>query len=183
MPPDRFNLIRECMSEIHSRRYRYDLAKGGTNWNQIPPPAGTGLNCRAVAHLLTKMAEKRGVQGLTVVSTHIKDGFFLLAPVGKHAFGTTPPPVNSATLKGWEFEHHYRVKDTVTGKVYDPTFSTSGEQNPTGIKCTASQSQGLVMTSIYGGRYKVTRSHVYAVEELHQRPIAAEHIVKDTAYT
>jgi len=108
-----------------------------------------GLNCQAVTHLLRKMAEKRGLQGLKVVSTRIRDGFFLLAPAGKHAFGTTPPAVNTATLKGWEFEHHCRVKDTVTGKVYDPTFNTSGAQNPTGIKCTASQSQGLVMTSIY----------------------------------
>jgi hypothetical protein len=166
----------DIIGQIQAAGYVYNLSKGGSDWAsgsdwaEIPPrgtwakmpPRGTEMNCRAAALLAMKMAADRDLNltGLKLVATRVENGFFIPSALGVKALGRNDPPVRKGRIMGWEFSHHYRVMDILTGKVYDPTFGTSGNFNPVGVKCTSTETvhteKGLSMTSVYGNKYKIT---------------------------
>ncbi|MBN1932483.1 MAG: hypothetical protein JW786_12845 [Desulfobacterales bacterium] len=98
------------------------------------------------------------------------------------ALGGNRPPVQTAQVSGWEFDNHYRVKDPVINKVYDPTFGTSGNFNPVGIKCTATEVDFPRMISIYGEKYKVIRSNIFEAQLLSLAPIDPQYFVDNPDY-
>ena len=165
MPPltssERLAIMGEVILKIQGAGYIYDLQKGASHWAKIPPPRGTKLNCQAAARLAKEMAEERGVTGLKIIATKLKDGFFVPSAPGVKALGSNEPPVRTPQVRGWEFDNHYRVKDPVINKVYDPTFGTSGNFNPEGVKCTSTEVDWPKMISIYGEKYKIIRSNVF----------------------
>lgn len=172
----------EVLQQIQGAGYIYDLGRGASSWVKLPPPRGTRLNCQAAARLAKEMAEQRGVTGLKIVATKIADGFFVPAAAGVKALGGNPPPVNTVHVKGWEFDNHYRVKDTVTGKVFDPTFGTSGNFNPTGVRCTSTNVEGMKMISVYGTKYKIIRNAAFEAELLSPLPVADKDVVEDADF-
>jgi hypothetical protein len=182
-PSDRLAIMGEVILQIQGAGYIYDLGKGATSWTKIPPPRGTRLNCQAAARLAKEMAEERGVDRLQIVATKIKDGFFIPASPGLKALGSSAPPVQTGQVKGWELDNHYRVKDPVIGKVYDPIFGTSGAYNPDGVRCTSTRVEFPKMTSVYGEKYEITRAGTFTARLLSQRPVAPKYVVKDQDYT
>lgn len=181
---ERTLIMGEVLGEISTAGYIYDLGAGNHSWAVVPPPRGTRLNCQAAARLAIRMAEDRGVESLQVVSTKLKDGFLVQASRGMKAFGNSDPMIQLHNFSGWEFDNHYRVKDPVGGKVYDPTFGTSGNFNPKGIHCTTeTYFKGTTMVSVYGEKYEVTRTHVFEVKELKPGPIAPRFVVDDRNFT
>jgi hypothetical protein len=186
MPPsvaERKKIMSEVLQQIQAAGYVYDLGAGFSNWANVPPPAGTKLNCQAAARLAQRMGEERGVTGLQIVSTKIKDGFFVPADPGRKAFGSSDPPVQTAHVRGWELDNHYRVKDPQTNTVYDPTFGTSGGTNLVGVKCTSTQVKFPKQISVYGGKYKITRTPGgFEAELVSQGPVGVQYKVSDKDY-
>ena len=74
------------------------------------------------------------------------------------------------------------MKDTVTGKVFDPTFGTSGNFNPTGVRCTSTTMEGMKMISVYGAKYKIIRSAAFEAELLLPLPVADKDVVDDADF-
>ena len=140
------------------------------------------MNCQAAACLAKVMAENRGITELKIVTTNIKDGFFVPSAQGIKALGNNEPPVRTAQVMGWEFDNHYRVKDLVINKVYDPTFGTSGNFNPAGVRCTSTQVEFPKMISIYGEKYKIIRSHIFEAQLLSQTQVSGIYLVEDKDY-
>ncbi|MDX2441666.1 MAG: hypothetical protein QNK40_14085 [Desulfobacterales bacterium] len=185
MPPtnsERQTIMREIILQIQNQGYIYDLGAGASNWAKLPPPPGTRLNCQAAARLAKAMAEERGVDGLKIVATNIKDGFFIPVDAGRKALGKNNPPVRTAQVWGWEFDNHYRVKDPVTNTVYDPVFGTSGGTNLVGVKCTSTQVVFPSQISVYGKKYKIIRTNVFKAEVLSKAPVARQYQVGDKDY-
>jgi len=184
----RHKTIMEVIVQIQKLNYDYNLAKGSSNWDTIPPPARIEMNCKAAANLAVKMAEKKGVNQLKLVVAQPKDGFFIPS-IGKPlmAFGNNEPPVKTGIVSGWVFEYHYRVKDVVTRKVYDPTFGTSDNDNPIGLKCTSTKTEIGVkskMVSIYGDKYAIIRELPgdYSVELIIDTLVHSKNIVENKDY-
>jgi hypothetical protein len=182
-PMQRQNVMRGVLQDIQNAGYVYDLGAGAANWPKVPPPRGTHLNCQAAARLAKRMGEERGVNNLRLVATNIQGGFFIPADVGRKALGGNNPPVQTPQVRGWEFDNHYRVKDSSTGTVYDPVFGTNGGTNLVGVKCTSEQVNFPNQISVYGGKYKITRTGVgFQAELVSNRPIRVEHQVSDKDY-
>lgn len=181
-PTERISIMGEVIAEITSAGYIYDLGAGASQWAQVPPPRGTKLNCQAAARLAKQMGEARGLDKLVVVATSIKDGFLVVVAAGIKAFGGCMPPINKPPIFGWEFDNHYRVHDPVVGKTYDPVFGTSGAFNPTGILCTSTAVEFPKMISVYGKKYKVSRSTTFEVEVLNNNPVPASDVVNDSHF-
>ena len=179
---ERQTIMREVILQIQNQGYIYDLGKGASNWTQVPPPRGTKLNCQSAARLAKEMAELRGVTGLKIVATNIKDGFFIRVDAGRKALGSSSPPVHTAQVLGWEFDNHYRVKDPMTNTVYDPVFGTSGGTNLVGVKCTSTEVVFPIQISVYGKKYNIIRATVFKAELLSNAPVAVQYQVGDKDY-
>lgn len=186
MPPltaaERQVIMGEVILQIQSAGYIYDLGQGASNWAQTPPPRGTRLNCQAVARLAKELAEQRGINGLTIVATKIEGGFFVPSATGVKALGGNEPPVQTTHVRGWKFDNHYRVKDAMANKVYDPTFGTSGDFNPVGIKCTSTKVDFPKMVSVYGEKYEITRTHTFDARLLSQGQTDRRYLVDNSDY-
>lgn len=188
---ERHKTIMEVIVQIQKLNYVYNLAKGFSNWDTIPPPERIEMNCEAAANLAVKMAEKKSVNQLKLVVAQPKDGFFIPS-IGKPllALGNNEPPVKTDNVSGWEFEKHYRVKDVVTGKVYDPTFGTSDNDNPIGLKCTSTKTdigkkgKKSKMVSIYGDKYAIIRELPggYSAELIIDTLVHSKNLVENKDY-
>jgi len=171
---ERIRIMGEILFKIEAGGYTYDLKQSSSDWDQIPPPAGTKMNCKAAANLAIRMAKAEGIEkGLILVKAEPKNGFFVPVAPGVKALGNNEPPVNDNNVRGWEFSNHYRVKDTNAAKIYDPTFCTSGNFNPIGLKAlnetkTEKSTKGgklsIKMISLYGEKYEITRSNDFKVK-------------------
>jgi hypothetical protein len=157
---ERCIIMGEVLAEIATAGYVYTLSKGSTSWLKFPPPQGTQMNCEAAAYLLKWLAEKRGIRGgLRIVKFSTPLGFMVEAAPGLSALGTTPPEVITPELRCWEFDNHYRVRDTEQGdKAYDAIFGTSGAFNPEGVLCTKQTLVPGGMVGEYGEKYRITRT-------------------------
>jgi len=162
---ERSIILAEVMAEIFTKNYRYVLSKGAiSSWTSFPPPKGAELNCEACAYLFKWMAEKRGIRdGLRVVYLRPENGFIVAAAPGLLALGTSEPTIVTDLFRGWEFDNHYRVRDTEQGdKSYDAVFGSCGVLNPGGIAGTvpvpAPQVPSGSMISDYGKKYRIERS-------------------------
>ena len=167
--PERQGLVERCiimgeaLEEIAAAGYVYNLTKGSSNWQSFPPPKGTELNCEAAAYLLKWLAERRGIRrGLRVVVLKPRFGFIVEAGPGMLALGTTPPEIVTPLLSCWEFDNHYRVRDSEAGdKAYDAIFGSSGVLNPKGVRATPPEPDPVVpigtMITDYGEKYRITR--------------------------
>jgi hypothetical protein len=140
------------------------------------------------------MAEKRGVRsGLRVVSVRPEGGFIVSAAPGLLALGTTEPTVVTELFRGWEFDNHYRVRDTEQGdKGYDAIFGSCGALNPDGIVGTvqepAPQLPRGTMSSDYGKKYRIQRSvhqptSVVLISPMRREsPVGAQYIISDASF-
>ena len=162
---ERSIILAEVMAAIFTKGYRYVLSKGAiSSWTSFPPPTGSELNCEACAYLFKWMAEKRGIrEGLRVVFVKPVNGFIVRAAPGLLALGTTEPTITTDLFRGWEFDNHYRVRDTQQGdKSYDAVFGCCGVLNPDGILGTVAMPAPHVpvgtMVSDYGKKYRIQRS-------------------------
>ncbi len=186
---ERCIIMGEALAEIAAAGYVYKLSKRSTTWLKFPPPKGTEMNCEAAAYLLKWLAEKRGVRGgLRIVKIRIKLGFAVAVAPGTFALGTTPPEVITPELCCWEFDNHYRVRDTEQGdKAYDAIFGTSGVFNPEGIICTKQTLVAGGMIGEYGEKYRITRTNDKTKVELMSgktkaSPVDARYVVSDPTF-
>jgi hypothetical protein len=186
--PERIKVMGEVIKQITKAGYTYRQG-AGQRPAQMPPPVGSGLNCSAAADVAIALGEQRGVKpGLKKVKAgDEKNGFFVPATPGLKALGAGEPMVNTPLVKGWEFDYHYRVKDTVTNMVYDPTFGSSSVfdpvGNPPGVKGTSTVAEGLKQTSVYGLKYQIIRTSKFETHLLSQAPVAGQYVVSDKDYT
>ena len=182
--------LADILRTIQSAGYHYDLAKGGAHVNPLfPPPAGTKLNCRSAAWLFLRHAKQAGIgDGLQALYYSAPKGGYLIMDLGMYRALSDPPQIQGGAFGGWEFENHYRVKDTKTGIVYDPTFCTAsnlGRGNPVGVLATAEQTDAKTfrMTTVYGTRYEVARQGVQvACRELHHHLVPNAYLVSDASF-
>ena len=140
-PIERFEKIVALMEVMAGKYYKYDLRKGYSGWDQIPPANGTPMNCQAAARLLKRLAEETAnfpKNQLEITFAKPKGGFIVLAGNGLKALGTTFAPITGEQgLACWEFDNHFRMFDARGfEKVYDPIFGTTGKFNPVGIVAT-----------------------------------------------
>jgi hypothetical protein len=111
-----------------------------------------------------------------------KYGYFVPAKAGLLALGCRPE-INTTAVQGWEFEKHWRVKDTKTGVIYDPTFGTSGNDNPAGILGTSETVNGLNMTTVYGEKYRIERINAQVrCEEISRTPPDPKYLVNNSHF-
>lgn len=191
----RLKIMGDVLGVISTQGYRYNLSKGFSGWANLPPPAGTEINCQAAANLAKRLAEEQyGLEGdsLQVVSVKPKGGFIVVASPGQKALGTTGPTVDTPQLKCWEFDNHFRVKDPKGfNKVYDPIFGSSGASNPTGIGASKTYT-GLQkidgkdwMVTEYGEKYKVMRCFgaPARVEVLKAGAVTGQYLIDDSKFT
>jgi hypothetical protein len=175
---------------ISSQGYIYDLSKGYSQWVKLPPPRGTRINCRAAAILAKRLAEEQyDVDGdfLKIICAKPKGGFIVLSNSGIKALGTTNPEIKTKNIGCWEFDNHYRVKDTAGfNKIYDPIFGSSGNLNPQGIKASSDTKLEKVEGTMcqiteYGEKYRVIRSlgAQNGIEVLNKSPVDIKYIVTD----
>lgn len=187
--PERQGLVERCiimgevLEEIAGAGYVYSLPKGSSAWQSFPPPKGTELNCEAAAYLLKWLAEKRGIRGgLRIVVLKPRFGFIVEAEPGMLALGTTAPEIVTPLLSCWEFDNHYRVRDSEAGdKAYDAIFGSSGVLNPKGVAATPPEQNPVVpigtMISDYGEKYRITRGvHLKTTVELIHGKLKASQI-------
>ena len=152
-------------------------------WRSKPgelPPPGALMNCQAAAVLAKHVAAHRLHKGpekardkeavtaeLQIVTVGPANDFFV--PSKRLAFRTREPAV-TGEVTGWEFDNHYRLRDTTTDEVYDPVFGTGPDDNPVGYAADKPKTRKRFIlfgrsvvkcqqgTSSYGGgKYQVTR--------------------------
>jgi hypothetical protein len=185
IPEERKRKLSQILELIQDSGYIYDKSKGGVNGKmQMPPPAGTRMNCESAARIFMQLAMDMGIDGLQALYFKGGDqgnGYFVTA--GNFQALGCQPEINSLVIKGWEFDNHWRVKDTTTGLVYDPTFGTSG-QNPTGILGTSMETdRNFNMTTTYGEKYRIRRQGINVeVKELTKAPTNPIYFVTDLMF-
>lgn len=183
---ERKKKLNQILELLQDSRYIYDKTKGGVHGKaQMPPPPGTHMNCESAARIFMQLAKDMGIDNL--LALYFKGGehgygYFVPAS-GKLALGCQPE-INSPVAKGWEFDNHWRVKDTTTGQIYDPTFGTCGQQNPVGILGTSMETdRNFNMTTIYGEKYRVKRQGIRVeCTELSKAPPNPKYLVNDSSF-
>jgi hypothetical protein len=190
-PAERTQKLVGFLKLLQTSGYKYDLAKTGVHGKmQMPPPPGTGMSCGSAARIFMQLAKDAGIdklQSIYYTAAQGSGGYFVLDRGSDKALGNAPQIAGTA-FKGWEFENHYRVRDPATNAVYDPTFGTSsaGGGNPPGYKATSETSNPatMEMTSVYAGRYQVTRKGVQVTTvELNKTPVTPTQLISDTSFT
>ena len=71
----------------------------------------------------------------------------------------------------------------MTDRIYDPTFGTSDDSNPIGVRCTSTEVSFPKMISVYGKKYKIIRTNVFDAKLLSKAPVESEYIVNNTDYS
>jgi len=186
---DRKKILANILTTIRAAGYHYDLSKGGARANPLfPPPAGSKLNCRSLAWVFMKYANKAGVDGLQPIFFKWAEGGFLVMEAGTYKALREQPQYRGQAFSGWQFDNHYRVKDPQSGVVYDPTFCTAsnvGRGNPPGVQATSETTdpKTFSMTTVYGGRYEVaTKGVQVSCRELNHNLVLPAYIVDDAKF-
>lgn len=184
---ERKDKLNRLLELLQSSRYLYSKEKGGVGIMQLPPPPGTLMNCESAARIFMQIASDMGVDRLQALyygaaarnSRGDKMGYLVLQEHNAKALGNGPE-INDAGVAGWEFENHWRVKDPVTGIIYDPTFGTSSPNNLKGIVGTdMTTGMNFSMTTVYGKKYTVTREGVRVTCRVASGPVLPNYQVGD----
>jgi hypothetical protein len=175
--------LEKALEVLQESHYIYDLSKGGVNAKEhAPPPYGTRMNCQSAARVFVQIAIDMGMEPGSLQPMLYKNdrfGYFVPARTGLLALGCQPE-IDTTAVKGWEFEKHWRVRDTKLGVVYDPTFGTAGNDNPQGILGTSEIVNGLNMTTVYGEKYRIARINGRVeCEEISKTPPGQKYLVSD----
>ena len=184
-PVERKKKLNQILVLLQDSRYIYDKTKGGVyGKTQMPPPPGTRMNCESAARIFIQLAKDMGIDNLQAL--YFKGGehgYGYFVPANDKLALGCQPEINSLVAKGWEFDNHWRVKDTATVQIYDPTFGTSG-QNPIGILGTSMKTdRNFKMTTIYGEKYQVKRQGILVeCTELSKAPPNQKHLVNDASF-
>jgi len=185
---ERKNKLNKILELLQTSGYIYVKSKGGVHGKeQMPPPPGTKMNCESAARIFMQLAIDMGMGLKTLQALFFKGGEngygFFVPATGKLALGCKPE-INTQVAKGWEFDNHWRVKDTTTGLIYDPTFGTCG-QNPSGILGTSMKTdRNFNMTTIYGEKYCIERQGIIVkCTDLSKTPVDGRYLVHDSSFS
>jgi hypothetical protein len=178
--------LKKALQVLRESHYVYDLRKSSVNaMEHAPPPYGTRMNCQSAARVFMQMAIDMGMEFDSLQPLLYKNegfGYFVPAKAGLLALGCRPE-IDTTAVKGWEFEKHWRVRDTKTGVIYDPTFGTSGNDNPAGILGTSETVNGLNMTTVYGEKYRIARiDRRVECEEISRTPADKKYLVSNSHF-
>lgn len=180
---ERRGKLGQILDLLQHSGYIYDKAKGGVHGMvQMPPSPGTRMNCESAARIFIQLASDMGMGDLQAIYFKGGEYGYFVPAIGRLALGCQPE-ISTPVARGWEFDNHWRVRDVLTGQVYDPTFGTC-DHSPTGILGTA-MSTGLnfEMTTVYGGKYRIKRQGLRVeCTELSKGPVDPKYLVSDTSF-
>lgn len=171
---------------LQSSGYTYDKVMGGVHGQtQMPTPMGTKMNCESAARVFMQLAKDMGVPIAELQALYYKGsdkGYFV--PANNHRALGDLPEVNTHLIKGWEFDNHWRVKDMVTGTIYDPTFGTKSPGNLSGIIGTKMEhDKSFNMTTVYGEKIEIKRMGArIECKELTKMPVGSKYNVTDISF-
>ena len=183
---ERIKKLDSILELLQDSGFIYDKVMGGvTGVTQMPPPSGTKMNCESAARIFMQLAKDMGVPIEELQALYYKagtNGYFVPAGTVRALGGM--PEINTFAAKGWEFENHWRVRDTVTGTIYDPTFGTKSPMNPGGILASSmTYDKSFNMTTVYGEKIQIKRMGIRVeCTELNKMPIASKYNLSDANF-